>query len=80
MEVEVTSIGHVFLTRGWKSFVRARGLKGRRTLHFKYDGAATLFVRFFGVDGSRLGCCPEGNDDIDHPSDDHDQRRRRRQR
>nr|XP_020165937.1 spidroin-1-like [Aegilops tauschii subsp. strangulata] len=36
---------------------------GRRcTLHFKYNGAAILFVRVFGEDGRRAGCCPEDND------------------
>ena len=31
-------------------------------LHFKFDGDATLFVRVFGEDGRRAGCCPEVND------------------
>ena len=35
------------LTRGWQTFARARGLGGRWTLHFKYDGLATLYVRVF---------------------------------
>ena len=49
-EVEVTSSGLVYLTRGWQTFARACSLTGRHTLHFKYDGAATLFVRIFGKD------------------------------
>ena len=32
------------------------------TLHFKFDGDATLYVRVFGEDGRRAGCCPEGDD------------------
>ena len=32
------------------------------TLHFKYDSATTLFVRVFGEDGRRAGCCPEDSD------------------
>ena len=42
-------------------FSRARGLGRRCTLHFKYDGNATLYVRVFGEDGRRVGCCPEDN-------------------
>ena len=36
-----------------------RGLGRRCTLHFKYDGNVTLYVRVFGEDGHRIGCCPE---------------------
>ena len=43
-------------------FAHARGLGRRCTLHFKYDGDATLYVRVFGEDGRRAGCCPEVND------------------
>ena len=43
-------------------FARACGLGSRCTLHFKFDGDATLFVRVFGEDGRRAGCCPETND------------------
>ena len=32
------------------------------TLHFKFDGDATLYVRVFGEDGRRVGCCPKTND------------------
>ena len=53
VKVEVTSIGHVFLILGWQPFARARGLKGRHTLHFKYDGAMMLFFKIFGRDGGR---------------------------
>ena len=28
----------------------------------KFDGDTTLFVRVFGEDGRRAGCCPEVND------------------
>ena len=34
----------------------------RCTLHFKYDGGSTLYVRVFGEDGRRTGCVPEAND------------------
>ena len=43
-------------------FARAHGQGRRCTLHYKYDGNATLYVRVFGEDGRRIGCCPEGND------------------
>ena len=43
-------------------FARARGLSLRCTLHFKFDGDATLYVRVFGEDGRRIECCPEDND------------------
>jgi hypothetical protein len=65
VEVEVTPAGNVFLNRGWRPFARACGLQGRCTLHFRYDGAGTLFVRVFGEDGRRVGCCPEGDSDDD---------------
>lgn len=61
--VEISAAGNVALPRGWKMFARACGLGRRCTLHFKYDGTATLFVRVFGEDGRRAGCCPEDNDD-----------------
>ena len=60
--VEVSVAGNIALTRGWQTFARARGLGRRCTLHFKYDGDATLYVRVFGEDGPRAGCCPEVND------------------
>ena len=57
--------GDVFLERGWQSFVRACRLQGRCTLHFRYDGALTLFVRVFSEEGMRLGCCPKADDEED---------------
>lgn len=69
VELEVTPAGNVFLNRGWQAFARARGLVGRRTLHFKYDGAAMLYIKVFREDGRLLGCCPEDDGgDGDHPS------------
>ena len=53
------------LTCGWQTFARARGLGGRCTLHFKYDGLVTLYVRVFREDGRRMGCCPEDGSDND---------------
>ena len=55
-------MGNIALARGWQTFARARGLGRRYTLHFKYDGDATLYVRVFGEDGRLIGCCPEVND------------------
>ena len=52
---------------GAGALTRVRGLGRRCTLHFKYDGDATLYVRVFGEDGRRAGCCPEdsgGNDEL----------------
>ena len=53
-------------------FARARGLSRRCTLHFKFDGDATLYVRVFGEDGRRAGCCPEddGHDRGPSPGED----------
>ena len=48
--------------RGWQTFACARGLSRRCTLHFKFDGNATLYMRVFGEDGRRAGCCPEDDD------------------
>ena len=59
--VEVSDAGNIALAHGWQTFARARGLGGRCTLHFKYDGDVTLYVRVFGEDGRRVGCCPEDN-------------------
>ena len=58
----VAAAGSLALTRGWRTFARARGLSRRCTLHFKFDGDATLYVRVFGEDGRRAGCCPENDD------------------
>ena len=60
--VEVSAAGNAVLARGWQTFARARGLGRRCTLHFKYDGDATLYVRVFGEDGRRAECCPEDDD------------------
>ena len=62
VSLEVSAAGSLFLARGWQTFARARGLSRRCTLHFKFDGDATLYVRVFGEDGRRAGCCPEGDD------------------
>ena len=43
-------------------FAGAHGLGRRCALHFKYDSESTLYVRVFGEDGHRAGCCPEGDD------------------
>ena len=60
--VEISVTGNIALARGWQTFARARGLGRRWTLHFKYDDDATLYVRVFGEDGRRVGCCPEDDD------------------
>ena len=60
--LEVSAAGSLALTHGWQTFARARGLRRRCSLHFKYDGGATLYVRVFGEDGRRMGCCPKDDD------------------
>ena len=60
--VETSAAGNIALARGWQTFARARSLGTRCTLHFRYDGESTLYVRVFGEDGRRAGCCPEAND------------------
>ena len=60
--IEVSVAGNIALARCWQTFARARGLGRRCTLHFKYNGNATLYARVFGEDGRRVGCCPEEND------------------
>ena len=65
--IEVTAAGSMVLAYGWQVFARTRGLSGRCTLHFKYDGLATLFVRVFREDNRCAGCCPEdgnGNNEL----------------
>ena len=51
--VEVSVAGNIALARGWQTFARAHGLGRRCTLHFKFHGDATLYVRVFGEDGPR---------------------------
>ena len=70
--VEFTPVGFMFLKQGWKSFALARGLKRGHVLQFKYDGAATLFVKIFGISGSRLECCAESEDGSDSSSSSED--------
>ncbi|KAM3209851.1 hypothetical protein ACQJBY_064101 [Aegilops geniculata] len=62
---EFTPSGYMYLTRGWKSFARAHGLKEGHTLHFKFDGAVTLFVKIFGEAGGCLECCTESDSNGD---------------
>lgn len=66
VEVEVSPAGFVFLNRGWKSFARTHGFKEGHILHFKFDGAAALFVKVFGEAGGRLGCCMESCNSSGH--------------
>jgi hypothetical protein len=70
VSAEFSASGDAYLTRGWQTFARARGLKGRSTLHFHYDGIATLLVRVFGAGGLHVGCCPEDSGDDDDDDDD----------
>lgn len=60
--VEVSVAGNVALARGWQTFSHACGLGRPCTLHFRYDGDATLYMRVFGGDGHRVGCFPEDSD------------------
>ena len=72
--VETSAAGNIALARGWQTFARAHGLGRRCTLHFKYDGGSTLYVRVFGEDGRRARSCPETNDgeEVLGLGDDHD--------
>ena len=60
--VETSAAGNIALARGLQTFAPARGPGRRCTRHFKYDGGSTLYVRVFGEDGRRAGCCAETND------------------
>jgi hypothetical protein len=65
-EIEVVSSCDVFMTRGWGAIARAYNPEEGPTLHFKYDGASTLFFKVLKEDGRRLECCPrEGDQDGD---------------
>ncbi|KAE8808620.1 heat shock cognate 70 kda protein 1 [Hordeum vulgare] len=61
----------MFLTRGWKLLARSHGVGLEHLLHFRFDGDATLFVKFFGSSGSRLECCAESSNsgDLDTSSE-----------
>ena len=56
--LEVSAAGGLALTRDWQTFSRARGLSRQCTLHFKFDGDATLYVRVFGKDGRACWVLP----------------------
>ncbi|KAE8790097.1 l-ascorbate oxidase-like protein [Hordeum vulgare] len=55
------SLGIMFLRRGWKLFGLAHDFKEGHVLHFKFDGAATLFMKAFRNVGGPLDCCMEGD-------------------
>ena len=71
--LEVSVSGNVALTRDWQTFACTRGLGRWCTMYFKFDGDATLYVRVFGEDGHRAGCCPEDDDRGRLPSPGTDQ-------
>ena len=60
--VEISVTGNMALAQGWQTFAHTHGLGRWCTLHFNYDGDATLYVRVFGEDRRRVGCCPEDDD------------------
>ena len=72
VSLEVSAAGSLSLARGWQTFARACGLSRRCTLHFMFNSDATLYVRVFGEDGRRAGCCPEGDDRGWEPSSSDD--------
>ncbi|KAE8768374.1 heat shock cognate 70 kda protein 1 [Hordeum vulgare] len=59
--VDLSPRSAMFLTWGWKSFMRSRGLGLVHLLHFRFDGDSTLFINFFGSAGSELVCCGESS-------------------
>ncbi|KAE8801294.1 hypothetical protein D1007_23083 [Hordeum vulgare] len=60
----------MFLTLGWKSLTRSRTLDPGHLLHFRFDGSATLSMKFFEVTGVCLDCRAESSSgsDIDDKS------------
>lgn len=58
----------MFLTRGWKSFACSRGLGAQHLLQCRFDGAATLIVKFFGESDVLLECCTESSSGSDFDS------------
>ena len=57
-EVEAISSGKIFMTRGWGEVARVCRAEGALAIHFKYDGASTMFFKVFDAEGRRLECCP----------------------
>ncbi|KAE8776614.1 heat shock cognate 70 kda protein 1 [Hordeum vulgare] len=57
--MEFNSLIFWFLRRGWKLIALTQGLQDGHVLHFKFDGAAALFMKAFGSTGGRLNCCME---------------------
>ena len=55
-----TSPGKIFMTRGWGEVARVCRAEGALAIHFEYDGASTMFFKFFEEEGRCLECCPGG--------------------
>ncbi|KAE8780973.1 heat shock cognate 70 kda protein 1 [Hordeum vulgare] len=58
----------MFLDQGWKTFTGSHDLKCGQVLHFRFDGDATMLVKFFGVVGGCVECCTEGESGSDSGS------------
>ena len=56
VNTEFPANGVMYLTRGWKSFTRARYLVEGHLLHFKLVESDTLSVKLFGPSGAPLEC------------------------
>ncbi|KAE8803943.1 hypothetical protein D1007_20098 [Hordeum vulgare] len=54
--VNFSMAGFMSFTPWWKLFTCSHDMRRTQLVQFKYDGAATLFVKFFGVAGDRIEC------------------------
>ncbi|KAE8818267.1 hypothetical protein D1007_03897 [Hordeum vulgare] len=64
----------MFLKRGWKLFARSPGLDPEHLLQYKFDGDATLILKFLRACGVHPECCVESSSckDYDSSSDSDD--------
>ncbi|KAE8776995.1 hypothetical protein D1007_50276 [Hordeum vulgare] len=74
MVVALTPGSAMFQTRGWKSFARSRGLGPRHLLQCRFNGSATLTMKFFGASRVFLECYADSSSyrGLDFSSDSDD--------
>ncbi|KAE8809436.1 hypothetical protein D1007_13955 [Hordeum vulgare] len=59
--VDLSPCSVMFLMWGWKSLAHSLHLRPDHLLQFKFDGASTPSVKFFGTTSSRLECYTESS-------------------
>lgn len=57
-EVEAVSPGKIFMTRGCGEVAWVWRAEVALAIHFRYNGASTMFFKVLDAEGRRLECCP----------------------